>query len=330
MQMNKNISKLSKLLKVGKIRDNSRIIVFLICLAIATSFWFLNALSKDYSAVISYPVKFVNSPANRFLAGKTPAKLDLEINGQGFTLLRFKLLAFAPIKIDVDNITKYLESDSGTYKVISSNLIQQVTEQLSGEIKINKITPEVFTIVLDSLITKTVKVALDVNVDFEPQFNLKSPVTTIPQEVKITGPAILLRKISVLNTKVNIMNKLNSSFKQEIELIHPEKTSISPEKVSLLIDVEKYTEKELRIPVKILNSPENAHIKLFPSEIKVVFSVGLSRFENVKISDFGASVDYNSIVKDVNNLTVNLYKKPSFIQDLRFVPEKVEFLIERN
>ena len=126
------------------------------------------------------------------------------------------------------------------------------------------------------------------------------------------------------------MNKLNSSIKQEIELIHPEKTTISPEKVSLIIDVEKYTEKELRVPIEILNKPENAHIKLFPSELKVVFTVGLSRFEKIKISDFGASVDYNSIVKDVNNLSVNLYKKPTFIQDLRFVPEKVEFLIERN
>jgi hypothetical protein len=58
--------------------------------------------------------------------------------------------------------------------------------------------------------------------------------------------------------------------------------------------------------------------------------VGLSRFENIKTSDFGASVDYSKIVDDVNNLAVELYKKPEFIQDLRIVPEKVEFLIEAN
>ncbi len=328
--MNTNLSKVSEYFNVGKIRNNNRIIVFLICLAIATTLWFLNALSKDYSAEIPYPVKFVNSPANRFMAEKTPTKLDLEIDGQGFTLLRFKILPLSPIKIDVDDVTKNLDSNSGTYKITSNNLIPQITQQLHSEIKITKIYPDVLTIVLDSLATKIVPVELNVNVDFEPQFNLKSPVATIPQEVKITGPAILLRKISVIKTKVNIMNKLNASIKQEIELIHPDKTTISPEKVSLLIDVEKYTEKELKIPIEILHKPENAHIKLFPSELKVVFTVGLSRFENVKISDFGASVDYSSIVKDANNLSVNLYKKPAFIQDLRFVPEKVEFLIERN
>jgi hypothetical protein len=328
--MNTNLSKISEYFNVGKIRNNNRTVTFLICLVIATSLWFLNALSKNYSAEVSYPVKFINSPANHFIAEKTPTKLDLEIDGQGFTLLRIKILPLSPIKIDIDDITKNLDSNSGTYKITSSNLISQITEQLTSEIKITKIYPEVLSIVLDSLATKTIPVELDVNIDFEPQFNLKSPVSTIPNEVKITGPAILLRKVSVLKTKVNIMNKLNSSIKQEIELIHPDKTTISPEKVSLLIDVEKYTEKELRIPIEILNKPKNAHIKLFPSEIKVVFTVGLSRFENIKISDFGASIDYNSIETDINNLSISLYKKPLFIQDLRFVPEKVEFLIERN
>lgn len=328
--MNKNLTDISDYFKVVNLRNNRRVLVFLVCLIIATSLWFLNALSKDYSATISYPVKFTNPPANRFLAEKTPSKLDLEIDAQGFTLLRFKLLSFAPIKLDVEEITKNLELSSGSYRVTSRSLISGITDQLSSEIKITNISPEVLNIVLDSFITKTVPVELDINVDFEPQFNLKNSVSTVPESVKITGPTIVLDKISVVKTKVNILNKLNSSIRQEIDLIHPDKTTISPEKVSLIIDVEKYTEKELKIPIEILNKPNNARIKLFPSELKVLFTVGLSKFESIKASDFGASVDYNSVVKDVNNLSVILYKKPEFIQGIRIVPEKVEFLIETN
>ena len=328
--MNSKISNFSEYFNVGKTRNKNRAVVFLVCLSIATTLWFFNALSKNYSTTVSYPVKFTNPPANRFLAEKTPEKLDLEIDGQGFTLLRDKLFSFAPIKLDIEDITKNLDSNSGIFKVTSRNLISGITDQLNDEIKITNIYPEILTIVLDSLITKTIPVELDLTIDFEPQFNLKSAITTTPDEVKITGPAILLNKISVLKTKVNITNKLNASIIQKIDLIHHDKTTISPEKVSLVIDVEKYTEKEMRIPIEILHKPEKARIKLFPSELKVVFNVGLSRFENIKPSDFGASVDYNSIVKDVNYLTINLYKKPEFIQGLRFVPEKVEFLIETN
>jgi YbbR domain-containing protein len=328
--MNKNFTDISDYVQIVKLRNNRRIVVFLICLAIATALWFLNALGKDYTATVSYPVKFTNPPENQFLANNSSVKLDLKIDGQGFTLLRYKLLSFSPIIIDIETVTKSLESNSGTYKVLSKNLIKEVSDQLSSDIRITDISPEMIDIVLDSLITKTVPVELDINVDFAPQVNLKSSITTKPDEIKITGPAIALEKISAVKTKVNILNKLDASIQQEIDLIHPEKTTISPEKVTLIIEVEKYTEKELKIPIEILNNPDKVRIKLFPSEVKVLFKVGLSRFEKIKTSDFGASVDYNSIVTDINNLNITLYKKPEFIQGIRFSPEKVEFIIEKN
>jgi YbbR domain-containing protein len=328
--MNTNFSNIGDYFKVVNFKNNRRVVVFLICLIIATTLWILNALSKNYSAMISYPVKFANPPENRFLADKTPTKLDLEIDGQGFTLLRFKLLSFVPITLDIEEITKNMEQNTGTFKVSSRNLIAQIEDQLGNEISIANINPEILVIVLDSLITKTVPVELDITVDFESQFNLKQPISTKPDKVEITGPTIVLDKISVIKTKVNIINKLNASVNQEIELIHPEKTTILPEKVNLNIEVEKYTEKELKIPIEILNKPKNVSVKLFPSELKVLFTVGLSRFEKIKSSDFGASVDYNTIVKDVNNLNISLYKNPEFIQGIRLIPEKVEFLIETD
>lgn len=328
--MNKNFSDISNFLKGVNLRNNKRIVVFLICLIIASTLWLLNALSKDYSTLISYPVKFINPPDNRFLADKTPEKLDLQVDGQGFTILRFKLLSFTPIKLDIEDMIKNMDSNTGTFKITSQNLITKIEDQLSNEVSVARINPEILVIVLDSLTTKTVPVELDINVDFEPQFNLKAPISTNPDEVNITGPTIILDKISVVKTKVNITNKLNSSINQEIELIHPDKTSIIPGKVTLVIEVEKYTEKELKIPIEILNKPENVRIKLFPSELKVVFTVGLSRFEDITATDFGASVDYNTIVKDVNNLAITLYKNPEYTQAIRLIPEKVEFLIETN
>lgn len=328
--MNKNLTDISDYVKVVKLRNNRRIVVFLVCLIIATSLWFLNALGKDYTAKVTYPVKYINPPANQFLADKTPVKLDLTIFGQGFTLLRFKFLSFSPIILDIAEITKNIDSNSGTYRILSKNLINEISEQFSEEIKISEVNPEILDIVLDSLVTKTVPVELDLNVEFIPQFNLKSPIFTKPDKIEITGPTLVLEKINAVKTKVNIINKLETSIKQEIDLIHPEKTTISPEKVTLTIDVEKYTEKELKIPVEIKNKPDKVKMKIFPSEVKVLFTVGLSRFENIKTSDFGASVDYNTIVKDINNLNIILYKKPDFIQSVRFNPEKVEFLIETN
>jgi len=328
--MDKNITDISDYVKIVKLRNNKRVIVFLICLAIATTLWFLNALGKDYAATVSYPVKYVNPPDNRFLANQTPVKLDLKIEGQGFTIIRYKMMSFSPIILDIEQVIANLESNSGTYRVPGKNLIREVSSQLSTEIQINEISPEILEIVLDSLITKTVPVELDIEVEFVPQFNLKNPIKTVPDKVDITGPAIAMENISAVKTKVNITNKLETGISQEIELIHPERTTISPEKVNLIIEVEKYTEKELKIPVEIIHKPDKVRIKLFPSEVKVLFMVGLSRFETIKPADFAVSVDYNSIAENANNLNILLYKRPDFIQGVRLNPEKVEFLIEKN
>lgn len=328
--MSRNFTDISDYVNVVKLRNNRRIAVFLICLSIATSLWFLNALGKDYSATVSYPVKYVNPPEKRFLANNTPVKLDLKIEGQGFTILRYKMMSFSPIVLDIELITSNMKSNSGVYQVQTQNLIREVSSQLSNEIQINEIDPGIIEIVLDSLITKTVPVDLDIEVEFVPQYHLKNPIQTVPDKIEITGPASALEKISAIKTKVNITNKLETGINQQIELIHPEKTTISPENVNLIIEVEKYTEKELKIPVEIIHKPEKARVKLFPSEVKVLFTVGLSRFETIKPADFGVSVDYNSIADNTNTLNLLLYKKPGFIQGVRLNPERVEFLIEKN
>ncbi len=87
-KMNKNLSQIKGYFKIEKLRNDKQVIVFLVCLFIATTLWFLNALSKDYTTIVSYPVKYINPPKNQFLANKPPSKFDLKVEAHGFTLLR--------------------------------------------------------------------------------------------------------------------------------------------------------------------------------------------------------------------------------------------------
>ena len=328
--MSRIINEITGEFEIEKIRNKRRIIVFLICLLISTALWFMNALNKDYITTVSYPVKFTNPPDDLFLSGNYLKEMNFTVKGKGFLLLQHKLLSFSPVVFDIEEITHNLIPVEGTYRVVSRNLLGTISQQISSDLSVSDIKPEIIEIVLDKLSKKTVPVELEISVEFAPQMNLKNPVTTNPDKVEITGPAILLEKTDAVKTKVNIANKLSTGITQEIELIPPDKTTISPSKVVLNIEVEKYTEKEIRVPVEIINKPENVKMKIFPSDIKILFSVGLSRFESIKPSDFAASVDYNSVASNLNNLEINLYKKPPFIQAVRVVPERVEFLVEKT
>ena len=132
--MKKNFNKISNYFKIDKLKNDKRIVVSLVCLLIATVLWFLNALSKDYSTTITYPVKYVDAPKNQFLANEPPSKLDLKVNAHGFTLLRHKLsLSFSPIVLNLTTITQNLEDSGDGFIIYTSNLIRRVSSQVSNE-----------------------------------------------------------------------------------------------------------------------------------------------------------------------------------------------------
>ncbi len=329
--MNNRISKIPEYFKLDKLRNDKRIVVFLVCLLIATGLWFLNALSKEYSTTISYPVKYVNPPSKQFLANMPPSKLELKVDAHGFTLLRHKLsLSFSPIILNLTNITKNLAEQDGTYTIPSSSLLRRIRSQVSNEITILEISPEVIPIVLDSLKSKTVPVLADVDVSFKSQFNLKSPIWLDPAEVKITGPSAVIDTIQQLHTEAESFSELDETVEKYLDVIHPTKTSVSPDKVVITIEVEKYTEKVLRIPVLIRNKPDDVNIKLFPSEVKVSCQVGMSEFEDLTANDFSAYVDYDDVNTNSTTLHVSIERKSSYIQVVSTTPDAVEYLIETD
>ncbi|QGY45682.1 hypothetical protein GM418_19000 [Maribellus comscasis] len=325
------LSEITGYFKIERLKDDKQIVVFLICLLIATALWFLNALSKDYTTTVSYPVKFVSPPSNQFVSNKLPPKFELQVDAHGFTLLRHKLsLSFSPIVINLTQITRDLDPVADRYSIRSADLINIVSDQISNEISVTNIRPDNFIVVLDSLKTKSVPVRMNAELNFKPQFNLKDPVSILPETVSVTGPAILLDSIQYLETEFKLYERLDTDMEKVVAVKHPEKTSIKPEKVTLRIPVEKFTEKELKVPIQIKNKPDNVKIKLFPSEVTLSFLVGLSEFENVTSSDFVITVDYNSIKTNVENIGVKTEHEPTFIEILRISPQTVEYLIETD
>ncbi|WP_319273300.1 hypothetical protein [uncultured Draconibacterium sp.] len=327
--MNKNIEKIISYLKIEQLRNDKRVVVFLICVLIATALWFLNALEKDYTTTISYPVRYVSPPNHQFLANEPPEKLDLKVDAHGFTLLRHKLnFSYSPIILNLTNITRNLESDNGTYLVPTNTLNRRISSQISNEISLQQVTPDIIRIVLDSLKTKSVPVRADVSIDFKSQFNLKNPVSLKPGEVKITGPASIVDTIRFLTSEKRTFKELDKTITRNIKLIHPTSTTVVPVEALLQIEVEKYTEKQIRIPIQVINKPADVRIKLFPSEITLNCRVGLSEFDNISDADFRAMVDYATISNSESRLRVKITDKPSFVEITRFSPESVEYLIE--
>jgi hypothetical protein len=327
--MNGKNSKILTFLRLDSLRKDRRIFVFSICLVIATTLWFLDALSKEYTTTLSYNVKYVNPPENLFLANNPPSKLDIMVEAHGFTLLRHKLaFSFSPILLDLNEFSPNIDSIQNSVQVTSETLIRRIDNQVSKEISISEVSPRTILLRFDNLETKRVPVNPLVNLNFKPQFNLSGAVTIRPDTIEISGPAGVLDTINILHTVPVTFNDLETSVEQLIRVQHPVRTELSPDRIILSVPVEKFTEKRITLPVQIINMPEDGHVKLFPPQVTISFMVGLSSYESISPADFTATVDYSQVSGERETLEVQVESKPMFIQMVKVSPASVEYLIE--
>jgi len=109
----------------------------------------------------------------------------------------------------------------------------------------------------------------------------------------------------------------------------PEEITVSKENLSLIISVESFTEKTLKVDIEPVNLPDSIYLKSFPSKVNLTFNVILSQFESISVKDFQAVVDYRDHQPGTTTLKVKLLRQPPFIGRIRISPESVDYIIER-
>ena len=329
--MKKRVLKILEHFNLEKIKNDRRVVVFAVCLFIATALWFLNALGKNYTTSLFYSVKYINPPEDLFLTSSPPSRFELKVEAHGFTLLRHKLaLSTSPIILNLNTLRQNSESNGGVISIRTQSLIPRISDQVSNEITISDINPQTITLFFDSLTTKSLPVKPDLNIQFKPQYYRKGAIRINPEHLKISGPSSLLDTMSFLSTEKISLNDLSAYIEKRVRVNHPENTRISQETVLVEIPVEQFTEKTFKVPVQVKNEPSGVSIKLFPSEVNVSFLVGLSEYENVTPADFKTLVDYQQADYDSETLDISVEEQPPFIQMLRIMPQEVDFLIEEQ
>jgi len=68
--------------------SNKNLKVVLLCVIGATTFWFFNALNKNYTTDMRYPVVFEYDSDSSVLVRKLPEFIEINVSGGGWELLR--------------------------------------------------------------------------------------------------------------------------------------------------------------------------------------------------------------------------------------------------
>lgn len=313
--------------------SNGKAFVFLICLFLATFLWFLNALEKHYTDRISVPVKYINLPKDKNLMGKLPNRLELTVDGFGYTLLQHKLsFAFSPILLDVNDLTNsYLENRlMSRFTISTMGHKEEIAKQISSEIEIISIRPDSISFYVSNIVDKLIRVRPDVQLTFSKEYILQMPPLAQPEFIWVRGPEDILDTLKFIQTNRVVLNNLSGSADQIVNLKPIPELKFKQDEVQIKVEVEQFTEAKFEIPVTVINQPTDWQIKTFPSSITVRCRVGLSHYGKLSNNSFSAVVNYANQSASDSKLMIQLDKKPLNIVSVDYSPKEVDFVIEKK
>jgi len=298
----------------------------LISIGISTFMWLLIKLSKDYEITLDLPITYTNMPENMLVDKAADSILKIKLTDNGFDLLLIKLTS--PLKsldIQANELKKQnLSHNRIKYYLLNYSLEDELREVFGKHTKISQIKPDSLVMILEELNHKKVPIRTNIDVQLAPQFQFADETTITPDSVFIYGSLSEISEINEVYTEKYEFKKVNKAISSQLKLVLPNRIVAQQKEISLYINVEKYTEANLNIPINIDFSPQE-NIKIFPKHINIKYAVSLDNYSKIKPDDFLVMGIQDTMVS--GRLEVSVKKQPKHIRILDYSPKMAEFIL---
>jgi len=306
--------------------------MFSVFLFISVLIWLLSALSKNYTAVIRYPLDYTDFPEDRVIVGEPREFLDLRVNAGGYALLRYKTFRKpVPISFNVSSFNfSRTGQDSARAYILTRYIRDQVSRQLPAELQLLEIKPDTLNFQFAHRVSRMVKIRPDIRYQLDNQFTLKDGIRLEPDSVSVSGPDVVLDTLSAVYTERIDLGLLSKSYSDKVRLRRMDEVELGRSRVNCVIEIERYTEVQLSIPIGVENLPDSLSLQAFPSRVRFTCTVGLSKYYRIDGNLIRAVVDYNEINENSNVLEVDIQNIPVYLLGYDYYPNSVEFLLSRK
>ena len=260
----------------------------LLCVLAATTFWFLNALNKEHTSTINYPLEFLYDRDNYVEMEALPEDVQINVNAVGWNLLKNSLgIKVSPLQIAIENPVD-------TRRIAGNSLPGLISEQLS-DFQLNYILTDTLRIHIDQRIQKTIYLKVDTaSIMMAPNVGIRSNVQITPDSVLLEGAATSLES---LGDTLRIMlgeEPVDSDFNEIVDIELPTAVSaVNTSTVRIQFDVVEFEQRSVRVPVSLINPPEDS-VTIEPRAIMLRYRIATDE-ESVNPAALRVVADYNEV-----------------------------------
>ena len=261
---------------------NLRVVV--ICVALATTFWFLRAMDNEYSATISFPFELKADSSTYVSLEEPPTKIQLNVTGYGWTIFK------RSIGMGVETLHYNVANALNPRRIRSAEVFTVVGDEVK-EMKVNFVKTELNDL-YDIRIKKEVTLIpkwVGEAVKFKKGLNI------FPETILVEGPqqeiSLLRDELEVEITDADLVE--DQSIGVDLESFFPEKVVLNETEATIQYKLYHYTNKAIKVPVVYKNFPARLRRKLSKREVTVAITLEKENVSQVTIKNFRVIADYD-------------------------------------
>lgn len=294
--------------------------VIALCFLGATIFWFFNALNKDYTARIRYPVSFAYESEETIAVDPLPDEVRLEVRGGGWNLLR-KTFWFNVQPVEI-SLTEPTET-----KFLTSGMLKPIFVDQVSEIRIDEVLVDTLFFNIEKKITRTLPVIIDSNnIRLAREHRIVSPIQLSNDSIQVTGP---LSHVDAIGESIMItLNKevINRDFSEEINIdaYLPPKVYSEPASITVNFSVQQFMIVDKEVVIETMNFPENEKIHLRDTTITASVLIARNNLEQLNTSQIKIIADFRRLNKRDSTIKLRVTDFPEFIADVNLPADSVK------
>ena len=305
--------------------NTGKIKKFLVFLFLAILFWVLTKFSREYTATVDASILYKSIPNETLLAENNPEELSFDLTTNGFEFFYYKIKQ----PVITINISDYYTKGNKTIAITDVQLTSLISNQLDKNLSVKNLSLNELKVHLELLVSKKVPVFSKAELSYRKGYMSLDALNIKPDSVQVSGPSEIIKKIDSIATKSKSFTGIDEDFKETVDLALPDapSLSVSPKEAELSIKVQEFTQKQITLPIEVVNLPQGTIIKLIPEVTKISFNVPVKNFNKVSENDFHLFCDFSKRNNSENFMLTKFSKKPIDIRDVEIKDEKIDYLI---
>ena len=295
----------------------------IICIIIAALLWIIIKLTVEYTVTEPFAIRFTDIPADQIIQNEN-YRVEATMTTTGFKLMNYYLKApkNREIQLSLKDIN-YKKTNFETYSYSKRYLEESIAEFINTTSNEVQVADELQYFVMSKLASKKVKIIPQTSFDFERQYNYYGEPIAIPDSATVFGTSKDIQDIQYIQTEVVSRKNVIQNIDTKAKLALKENIQCDVNEVEIVVNVEKYTEAEVEVPITI---PDETQLHLFPNKVKIRYIVAIKDYPIINDISFKVAIDSESIFLN-ETLPVKLLLYPNNTQIISINPEQVEYIV---